>query len=635
MKEIHFFNYEGSDKVFRKITVIDGVPFYCSSGVNSGCPQTWFPFLGLNINGWFRKPGSMDELSSQIDTIPEIYNDYFDIDPTNNIRSRFASLKCLLISSVIGGLFWEQITYGKELLTLLHKDYPDFYKENEYKLQDSSISFSVENKPALSVEIKKTYRRVNELLEKAVHYSLDPGLDATLLKENFIQFGIENGSLGPIQNNVINLFKPKYPELPKTASPTYNDTFIWPDDYETTLYLTKEQKEEAENFIQKMYPEAIDKIKGDPDYADNTSSFITDYDGLLIKVLTTGEIIVHHGEEISTISNTILIKAYNLTRGEWSIIKVGVSQKLHPYIKLLSDEPHIAKIYDLTEANKTFASAGKLYHSELTKLLIADKSLSLSTAQKEKYMLSLLQGLNAIHKIPFKFDNTEGYLAHGDIKFANIFYDADADDVVIGDLDSAGCWDNLISSNYFVAPEYALQILKLPTNSYTTNHTITFNKTKGQGIDVWNLGLVFAGLLQGKLIIHPNYGNDVYLPKLNFLLDRIQTGENRSQFMIDMASLEQEEIDEELNQIKQNLPKDAEGQKLAQLWDIVHNMLQVTPQKRLTCMELLNKMQTPLSTPTEQASLVGLLKNSLFSVHKQPDIDETKLNERSKSMHSL
>jgi serine/threonine protein kinase len=635
LKDIHFFNYEGNDKVFRKITVIDGVPFYCSSGINSGSPETWFPFLGLNINGWFRKPGSMDELSSQIDTIPESYDDYFDANGTDILKSRFASLKCLLISSVLGGGFWEQTVYGQKLLTILQKDYPDFYKENEYKLQDSSISFSVENQPALSVEIRKTYRRVNELLEKATHYSLDPGFDATLLKDNFIQFGIENGSLESIQNTVVNLFKPNYPQFPKTISPTYNDTLIWPDDYEKSLFLTKDEKEEADRYIREVYPKAIDEIKDDPEYSDSTLSFITNINQLYIKVLNNGEVIVHHGEKIQSGSNTSIFKAFNLSRGEWNIIKLGVYRRMHPYVKQLSDEPHIAKIYGLTGVDNRLSHVGKLYHSELTDLLIADKSLSLSTAQKEKYMLSLLQGLNAIHKVPFKFDNTEGYLFHQDIKFANIFYDADADDVVIGDLDSAGSWDELISTNYFVAPEYALEVLKIPIQIHTPNHIITFNKTKGQGIDVWNLGLVFAGLLQGRLINHPNYGGDVYLPKLNFLLDRIQTTEHRSQFMMDMASLEQEEIDEELNQIKQNLPKDDQGQKLAQLWDIVHNMLQTAPRKRLTCTELLKKMQTPLSTPAEQASLIGLRKNSLFAVQKGPDIDTNKLNEQSKSIHSL
>src|SRR5579872_2318227 len=48
----------------RKIIIINGTPFYQSTGENSGFDKTWFPFLGVQesrvlpetYRGWLQKP---------------------------------------------------------------------------------------------------------------------------------------------------------------------------------------------------------------------------------------------------------------------------------------------------------------------------------------------------------------------------------------------------------------------------------------------------------------------------------------------------------------------------------------------------------------------------------------------------
>ncbi|MFT4060111.1 MAG: hypothetical protein QM652_11260 [Legionella sp.] len=627
MTAIYFFNYVDTARIFRKITVIDGVPFYCSSGTNSGCPETWFPFLGLDWNGWFRKPGFIKELSNLYDTIPPQYNNFF---PTTDIRKRFASLKCLLISSVIGGGFWKTEN-GETLLSQLKQDHPDFYKNNVYELQDSHITYNTENKPALSIDVKRIYRKINELLEEGTKNSLTTEFYAALFYQNFVECRFAKETLCPIKSNTITLFKPKYPEFPKTLSPTYHKKMIWPSDIERSFSLTEEQREETENYIKARYPYIIEDMRtktpscyysvdADEDL-QNTYQGMKTY--LNIKFLHNGEIVVYRYKDVRYNNrDTLSLNVYNLSRGEWNVLKNTTPNFLIPYLKLLSDEPHIAKIYDFTEFDHRISQIGKLYHKNLTELMLATP---LSTEQKNKFMLSLLQGLNTIHKIPYRFERTEGYLSHADIKFENIFYDENVDNVVIDDLDESGKWNVLTASSCFIAPEFALEMLKLQTNHYTDDHIITFNKDKGQGIDVWNLGLVFAGLLQGKLVNHDTYLRNVYFPNLNFVLDRLQPPEYRLTFMSDIASLDQTEVDEELNRIKQKLPQTSEGQKLCHLWNIVHQMLQVSPKKRPTCMELLSQMQLQRTELSAQET-AGLHRNSIFSINRTNVTEHVKSN---------
>ena len=51
----------------RKICVIDGQAFYCSTGKNSGQPGKWFPFLMLVGNRGIEIPSELDEFYSTFD----------------------------------------------------------------------------------------------------------------------------------------------------------------------------------------------------------------------------------------------------------------------------------------------------------------------------------------------------------------------------------------------------------------------------------------------------------------------------------------------------------------------------------------------------------------------------------------
>lgn len=624
MTTINFFNYTGSGNVTRKTTVINGVPFYCSSGINSKCAETWFPFLGLDLEGWFRKPGFMQELPNLDDTIPKKIHQYF---PNEEIRKRFASLKCLLISSALGGGFWETED-GNKLSQKLITLHPDFYDNNMYDIEDSHFAFDTQNKPTHSSEVRKIIRQVNDLLKKGTVHSLSTGFTASLFENNLVntQFGHE--ALCPIPKNTSIVSKPQYPEFPKTLTPTCYEKLIWPTDFEQSLHLTEEQRKETEQFIKTVYPGTLKHIKTNKLYLDYSlvagqelgtscmSNNIAITTHLNIKFLHNGEIIVYPDNVDfiykSTSKNTNIFKIYNLSRGEWGVLKNEGRKDFIPYLKLLNDEPHITKIYDFTKYNNELSHVGKLYHQNLLELI---NEKSLSTAQKKKFMCSLLQGLNAIHQIPYQFNRTAGHLFHADIKLHNIYYDAQKDDVVIGDHDSSGIWNNIYSSPGYISPELALCLLKV--NCYNDqgfcSNITGFNKENGQHIDIWNLGIIFVALLQGKQVNHEFWSKNVTYANLNFILDRIQSPDERVILLAETANLKQEEVDEELCQIKQELPATAEGQTLRHLWDIVHQMLQVSTSARLSCSELLHKIQETQSVLSEKA-FAGLRKNSIFSV---------------------
>lgn len=115
----------------RKIVSIEGYPFYCSTGDNSGHENTWFPFTGImetnyrNFNkGWFIKPYLTSEISQEI---KDIFQRCFPYEPSagKNLADRFATLPALLISAELGGGFWDT-SIGLKLKQDLKNKYPNF-----------------------------------------------------------------------------------------------------------------------------------------------------------------------------------------------------------------------------------------------------------------------------------------------------------------------------------------------------------------------------------------------------------------------------------------------------------------------------------------------------------------------------
>lgn len=135
----------GQDINSRKIAVINGIPFYQSSGDNSKIGGTWEPFLGLetkneitlfgrkynNARGWLKKPCSLGISDPKLTA----YEIEFPL-PGNRPYARFATIPCMLISSAIGGGVWNT-DIGKQLHARLKEDFPEFYSSFNIEMKDT------------------------------------------------------------------------------------------------------------------------------------------------------------------------------------------------------------------------------------------------------------------------------------------------------------------------------------------------------------------------------------------------------------------------------------------------------------------------------------------------------------------
>lgn len=122
-----FNGIERGQKAPRKITSVYGLPFYCSSGVNSHFEGTWFPFFGVTpYRNFSKRPSACGNL-------PPLFYKLFP--PSDNFADnnaelpvRFGSLACLLLSSCFGGGIWVTQN-GQALLEHLKITFPHFYCE--------------------------------------------------------------------------------------------------------------------------------------------------------------------------------------------------------------------------------------------------------------------------------------------------------------------------------------------------------------------------------------------------------------------------------------------------------------------------------------------------------------------------
>ncbi|MCS5710927.1 hypothetical protein [Candidatus Berkiella aquae] len=145
--QLDYIRYISSDhgkETSRDITIVNGIPFYSSSGQNSGLAGTWFPFEGLlsepakdmqglvikdgrNIPGYFQKPvvppfRLFSYMPSEIvDSLKIIHKD---------LHQRVPCLHHLLFSSLMGGGIWES-KEGVKLKQMLVQKYPEFYEHNK------------------------------------------------------------------------------------------------------------------------------------------------------------------------------------------------------------------------------------------------------------------------------------------------------------------------------------------------------------------------------------------------------------------------------------------------------------------------------------------------------------------------
>lgn len=171
--------------VDRMIVVVEGVPFYRSSGLNSMLSGTFLPFLGVGIQdedgkyGWLRKPGFIAELSK----IHQAFNEDEAVLKASLSRDglmRFATLKCLLLSSVLDealesllplatlpqpSSFWHT-PEGITLNQYLKKKYAKFYATYSYSLVDRGKVIDISSDEYGSFNWRKGLMQLNGLLEE-------------------------------------------------------------------------------------------------------------------------------------------------------------------------------------------------------------------------------------------------------------------------------------------------------------------------------------------------------------------------------------------------------------------------------------------------------------------------------------
>ena len=109
---VNYFKFVDELNVTRCACVVDGQPFYCSSGTSSGLSGAWLPFNKFGeeiptVTGRIHKPDIA--YSSDRENILEYFppgvanalEQWRDEDPKHNNWGRFGNMKCLLISCML------------------------------------------------------------------------------------------------------------------------------------------------------------------------------------------------------------------------------------------------------------------------------------------------------------------------------------------------------------------------------------------------------------------------------------------------------------------------------------------------------------------------------------------------------
>lgn len=304
-----YISNENANSVSRTILVVDGMPFYRSSGTNSGSilAGTFLPFLGIEsfgqTSGWFRKPGSMDELSDLSEPLREVIVEY-SLLPEEHIDSlltRFASLKCLLISSLLDesmqreedppssflstslaktqtGSFWRR-EYGSEFKEFLKTKFPIFYQDRQYNLHFNNQIIDIRGTAKYSFRQRTLMGQANAFLEKLIQKPLVLGFDGRMFRENL---SLQDIAIRPSPDSYLYCSPPtsrtKIPLVKKAKKsmdgwlvasnneasssvveeplslnePVKYTKFIWPDDLQV-INITEEERIATEQYIRIRY----------------------------------------------------------------------------------------------------------------------------------------------------------------------------------------------------------------------------------------------------------------------------------------------------------------------------------------------------------------------------------------------
>ncbi len=155
--------------------------FYQTSGSSSPkqIKGTWMPFFYIQekslgkymIRGDYSKFScDVFEMRMHIDVAEKLIN-LFKNNKTTEIPARFATLECLLISSVLGGGLWDT-KEGKQFKKYLQTHYAAFYQLN--------LAFEFSDEPPMQ---KKTPEEVNAWLMEQANVKTREALIALIPKD--------------------------------------------------------------------------------------------------------------------------------------------------------------------------------------------------------------------------------------------------------------------------------------------------------------------------------------------------------------------------------------------------------------------------------------------------------------------
>ncbi len=410
---IYFISYTtlasaGHEPVTRKITCIFGVPFYQSSGLNSGLLDTWFPFLGLHlpdssntIPGWFRKPNDVG-----IVQLSDIAQDFISNHPLpgDNTYSRFATTKCLLISALLGGGVWETEA-GITLSSKLQRKFPRFFQKFSFTLIDTHIKFDPNKQHFLDNSPKgiKLFMQVNEAIGGAqtnsdLSYNFAPSEWINVLRDLTIKKACTLKFRQPL---ITDYFQPAAAVLPAVDFPrSLPEIFTPPDSYvKNDLNVEIEYLRRVIQTICGMYSEAVKAFAKSNSLTRFYKSFYkNDQQVVVAHFLADGNIIIRPVLPIYESKMTRIWKGYSITHDKYVAVKFSERFGAHSIAPLLkaARHPHVLPVYGViySEIDKE-CNEYTLFTHYCTGLTLEDafKKVKLPHSLIMKIFIELLSGL--------------------------------------------------------------------------------------------------------------------------------------------------------------------------------------------------------------------------------------------------
>lgn len=192
---------------------------------------------------------------------------------------------------------------------------------------------------------------------------------------------------------------------------------------------------------------------------------------------------------------------------------------------------------------------------------------------------SLLTGLNHLHHLP----SQSGPIYHSDISLQNVLVkDGTA---VLSDFGDVGSLTKCPCTIGYLPPEYASFLLK---DCVTEEKTKAFNLKYGQTKDIWAMGLIFLSTLVGPF---SSQNRPTPLPRLSHILDWMKAGQycgggyHEVFYFQKLAAITQKDIDEDLQALKEHYDKENPENPLDHVWELIHKMLRVDPNERISIEE--------------------------------------------------